>query len=209
MPIDNLIASLFQDPPAFSLVTGVGIGQPPDVQPEQPVAVADVLPVKPPAGAILPDQPPADNLAVGPPVQPPVVAPPVQPAKTPVDAPAATPEILVFVEPAADCELQALWEQIQSKIPGEPFRLLITGRFVGLQATTGHSVSIYAPRRYNVPPVSAGTAGAIVDAGGKKYIIGSNHVLAFNGRALPDTAVAAPGTLDDRKGGVVIGRRSF
>ena len=63
--------------------------------------------------------------------------------------------------------------------------------------------------RFNVPQVTAGTFGAVVeDAGGKRYILGSNHVMAYNGRAPQNTPIAAPGTLDDETTFTVIGSRS-
>jgi hypothetical protein len=113
------------------------------------------------------------------------------------------PQVLVFVEPAPDCELDKLWQEINTQMPaGETFLMLKTGRFLPL-AATGISIGVYAPRRFNVPPVSAGTCGAIVKASNnRQYLLTCNHNLAFNGRARPRSKVTAPGTLDDSKGGV-------
>jgi hypothetical protein len=118
------------------------------------------------------------------------------------------PYILILVEPVADCELQPVWNEVNSNAQGEPFLLLRTGRLVGLQASTGTSVSAYAPSRYNVPPAAAGTLGAILSAGGNQYTLSSNHVLAYNGRVPLGAAVVAPGTLDDPYGRNVVSRLS-
>jgi hypothetical protein len=111
-------------------------------------------------------------------------------------------QVLVLVESASNCDLQKLWGQINTVLNGDPFQLLITGRFTGLSAT-GESIGVYAPFRYNVPPVSAGTFGAIAETSGQKFLLSSNHVLAFNGRAT-GAAVTTPGTLDQPGGGVTI-----
>ena len=116
-----------------------------------------------------------------------------------------SPEILVFVDPsAAECEREA----IDLKVGREPHRLLRASRFVGLQAATGSSVSAHDPLRYNVAPMSTGTFGAVVKAGGRQYILGSNHVLGDNGRVARDAPVVIPGPLDDANAGAIVGKRS-
>ena len=119
---------------------------------------------------------------------------------------APAPYIIVFVEPVPDCKLQPLWDEVKAQSQGQPFLLLRTGRFVGLMATTGTSIGPYVPSRYNVPPSSAGTVGAILAAAGKEYALSSNHVLAFNGRVPLSAPVIAPATLDDPYGRSVVGR---
>jgi hypothetical protein len=115
-----------------------------------------------------------------------------------------SPQILIFVDPSvADCDRTA----IDGAAPS-PHKLLRAGRFVGLQTQTGASVSPYDPFRYNLPPFAAGTLGAVVDAGGKQYVLSSNHVLAHNGRVPQATPVATLGPLDDANVGSVIATRS-
>src|SRR5205085_12041200 len=86
--------------------------------------------------------------------------------------------------------------------------LLPTGRFIGQQVAPatvpGDSISPYIPRRFNVPPVTAATFGAVVESGERHYLLGSNHALAYNGRARAGTAFVAPATLDDPDGASVI-----
>jgi hypothetical protein len=127
-------------------------------------------------------------------LNPPADALPGAPANVPAE------EILVFVEPAAECELQALQAAIEHEAKGVAVLLLPVGRFVGLQTIPGDSLSLLAPGRYNLPRVSAGTFGAVVKAGGEDYILGCNHVMAHNGRAPLGTWIVAPGTLDDSHG---------
>jgi hypothetical protein len=114
------------------------------------------------------------------------------------------PQILVFVNPAAGCELNEI-ERFAREQGAVPVR---TSRFVGL-AALGDPVSYYAPFRYNLPPVSVGTAGAIVRAGGDQYILSSNHVLAHNGRAQPTTPIVSPGPLEDPTWGQVVGELAY
>ncbi|HEU4389430.1 MAG TPA: hypothetical protein VFV34_16620 [Blastocatellia bacterium] len=105
-------------------------------------------------------------------------------------------QILVFLEPSVPCcELEEITGLIK-RLAGNNFSIVMTSRFVGLQAATGTSISYYAPYRDNVPQVSAGTFGAVVEVGGKRYILGSNHVLAHNGRTGFDADVVAPSTRD-------------
>jgi hypothetical protein len=121
-----------------------------------------------------------------------------------------SPELLVFVDPAAAaCEYEEIAEHVERIARKQRYCLLRVSRFVGLQAATATSISPYDPSQYNVPPVMAGTLGAaVVESGGKRYILGSNHVLAHHGRVLRDTPVVTPGALDDANAGSVIGRRS-
>jgi hypothetical protein len=105
-------------------------------------------------------------------------------------------EILVFVEPAADCELQALREAVQKAAPGQA-RILPTSLFYGLSSPSERgSISFYAPTRFNVPQVSVGTLGAVVEASGKKYLLASNHTIAHNGRVPSGKEIILPSTLD-------------
>ncbi|MGH9824458.1 MAG: hypothetical protein ACREDR_14545, partial [Blastocatellia bacterium] len=175
---DQLVTYFNQQP--SPLVTGIGLGH-------------QQIPSSPPDGIA---GQPIENAGVGPHSDQSVLPPVPQ------------VHILVFVEPVPDCELQPLWDEIRSQAQGQPFVLLRTGRFVGLQAATGTSISPYAPSRSNVPPAAAGTLGAVVTAGGKEYILSCNHVLAYNGRVPFGTPVVAPGTLDDPYGRGVVGRLS-
>jgi hypothetical protein len=73
----------------------------------------------------------------------------------------------------------------------------------------GSSIGPYAPLHYNVPQVTAGTFGAIAkDTAGNHYILGSNHVMAYNGRAPKGPPIVFPGTLDDSVTFTKIGSRS-
>jgi hypothetical protein len=120
-----------------------------------------------------------------------------------------SPEIVVFVDPtAAKCEREAIDQTLQEVAPGQPHTLLRASRFVALSSLGERSISPFAPFRYNLPPVIAGTLGAVVKAGGLSYALTSNHVLAHNGRARQNTPVALPGPLDDANGGSLIARRS-
>jgi hypothetical protein len=123
-------------------------------------------------------------------------------------APPSPPSVVIFVESSvADCELQPITEQAQARAQGHSVVLLRAGRFLG-QASPGDSIGPYAPLQYNVPPVSAGTFGAVVEANGKQYILSCNHVMAYNGRAPVGTAIVNPGTLDDKNGLSAIGSLS-
>lgn len=105
-------------------------------------------------------------------------------------------EILIFIEPAADCELKALTQAAQKATNGK-FRLLETGLFYGLQNPAARgSISFYAPSQFNLPQVSAGTLGAVAQIGAKKYALGSSHVFAHNGRVAMGAPIVLPGTLD-------------
>src|ERR1043166_1986856 len=69
-------------------------------------------------------------------------------------------EILIFVEPVADCELAALrcdilgYARGLANDPDVPVRFLPTGRFEGLAAASGDSISFNAPRQFNLPASS-------------------------------------------------------
>ena len=124
---------------------------------------------------------------------------------------ATSPQIAVFVEDVSDGELEAIYSQVKVELGSMPFALLRAGRFTGQAAPVGpgSSISSFAPFRYNVPQITAGTFGAVVeDAAGTQYILGSNHVMAYNGRAPDGTPIVAPGTLDDENTFTVIGKRS-
>jgi hypothetical protein len=120
-------------------------------------------------------------------------------------------DLLVFVEPAADCELDHL-QQKAEEMAGMRVRILVTGRFTGLISTltVGQSISSYRQPQFNLPEASAGTFGAVATISrmpGKQYILGSNHVFAHNGRVKDGTPIVLPGTLD---GAVqVIGHLSY
>jgi hypothetical protein len=113
-------------------------------------------------------------------------------------------EILVFHEPVDACEFAGAKAAIQDEA-GKTVQFLPTGRFVGLQATSGASIGIDAPSRYNVPPDNASTLGAVIDDGTRKYVLGCNHSLAFNGRAVGAPATS-PSPIDENPPGSVIGR---
>lgn len=121
------------------------------------------------------------------------------------------PGIFVFVDPSApECERAGIEKRVQD-IPN--VQLLRVSRFIGLQTPNpvppGKSISTYAPFRYNLPPVNAGTLGARVVVNGQEYILGSNHVLAHNGRAREGTAITVPGPIDDLTAGPMIAKRSY
>jgi hypothetical protein len=124
------------------------------------------------------------------------------------------PELLVFVNPSApDCNVKEIRTTVAEigmrvgrSVPA--FSLVRTSRFVGL-AQTGDSISPQDLSRYDVSPFSTGTLGCFVEAGGTTYILGSNHVIAHNGRVPPNTKVVGPGLLEDPTGGPIVGSRSY
>ena len=118
----------------------------------------------------------------------------------PNDNPAAPEEIVVFHEPVAACELQDAMAKIAKKAGAVHVEFAPAERFVGLQAEAGGSVGVDAPSRYNVPPDNASTLGAVITVtpGGRTFLLGCNHGLAFNGRALGE-AVTYPGPLDQKQ----------
>jgi len=123
--------------------------------------------------------------------------------------PDESPQILIFVDPsAAECERQTIEQRFQAIAPNLPHAPLWASRFVGLRVPTGASISSYDPFEYNLPPVTAGTLGAVVDVAGARYILSSNHVLAQNGRVAPQAPVVEPGPSDDPNVGTVIGAQS-
>lgn len=119
-------------------------------------------------------------------------------------------QIVIFVEDASDCQLETLYNQVNVEVAGAPIAMLRSGRFVGqAPPMIGSSIGPYAPLHYNVPQVTAGTFGAVAtDSAGKHYILGSNHVMAYNGRAPHGTPIVSPGTLDDSVTFTKIGSRS-
>lgn len=115
---------------------------------------------------------------------------------------------VVFVDPSAPkCEL----DSIRERVGPEP-NLVRASRFIGLQTSrlpqSGDSASTYAPFRYNLPPVSAGTLGARVVVRGQEYVLSSNHVWAHNGRAREGTSITVPGVIDELIARPVIAKRS-
>ncbi|HEV3038297.1 MAG TPA: hypothetical protein VHA33_11020 [Candidatus Angelobacter sp.] len=113
------------------------------------------------------------------------------------------PELLVFVNPLAP---KCVVDEVRTKAPTS--MLVRTSRFVAL-AESGDSISPQDSSRYNVSPFSTGTLGCLVEAGGTTYILGSNHVVAHNGR-VPDRAnIVNPGLLEDPFGGPIVGSRSY
>jgi hypothetical protein len=116
-------------------------------------------------------------------------------------------KIVLFVEPVAACQLDSLAQTV-NKAVGDRFILLPSGRFVGQHITPGDSISPYVPSRYNVPRVTAGTFGPVVDASGKRHVLSCNHVVAYNGRVHGRTPIVDPGTLDDWNGFSVIASRT-
>ncbi len=77
-------------------------------------------------------------------------------------------------------------------------RLRPVGRAPNLSKTPGPGASIgFRDDAANVNQAIAGTLGAVVqDLGGKKYILGSNHILAMNGRVPRDTPIVSPALAD-------------
>ena len=119
------------------------------------------------------------------------------------------PGIFILVDPSApECERAGIQERVGAKA-----RMLRVSRFIGLQTssptTPGNSVGTYAPFRYNLPPVNAGTLGAQVVVNGQEYILSSNHVLAHNGRARKGTPITVPGAIDELTAGPVVAKRSY
>ncbi len=106
----------------------------------------------------------------------------------------------------ADCEeAYILGEAAELAKPFVPTRIHC-GPFEGLQASSGASIAPVDSARYNIPPVAAGTMGAVFQAGSQWYLLSSNHVLANNGRTLPVTPVYEPGPIDQVGGGTEIAR---
>ncbi|HEV2992080.1 MAG TPA: hypothetical protein VG759_26825 [Candidatus Angelobacter sp.] len=121
------------------------------------------------------------------------------------------PEPIVFVDRAAPkCVVREIDCTIGRLVPS--FFRLSTSRFVGL-ANPGDSISPLDPSEFdaspfNVSPFSAGTLGAVVQVGGtggQQYLLGSNHVLAYNGRVQTHEDIVTPGRLEDITGGSKIG----
>lgn len=118
---------------------------------------------------------------------------------------AEAPRFLVFVDPAASCEVDQIDREVKAHVKHYAYSLLFASKFTGLQTTTtppqvlsGFSIAAHDPYRYNIAPVSAGTLGAKVTARGVTYLLGCNHVLACNGRVPKDTPIYCPGPKGDR-----------
>ncbi|HEY6391344.1 MAG TPA: hypothetical protein VIX89_08705 [Bryobacteraceae bacterium] len=114
------------------------------------------------------------------------------------------PRFLVFVDPAASCELDQIDREVKA-IAGPAYKLLFAPKFTALQAPatppavlSGFSIAPYDPYRYNIPPVSAGTLGTKVKAPNGTYVLSCNHVVACNGRVPKDTPIYCPGPKGDR-----------
>jgi hypothetical protein len=125
--------------------------------------------------------------------------------------------LLIFVDTAAaKCEQDAIHAQAleiakEPRGPAHPFQIVRTSRFVALQTPQDVSVSPFAPSRFNVPPISAGTLGARVkiDRISSDYYLSSCHVLTLNGRVPLQAPILSPGLLDDSTGGSITGSRSY
>src|SRR6266487_1585123 len=108
----------------------------------------------------------------------------------------ASKQVWLFVAPSTPkCELDGI-KTIVNKQTNNQARLFFASRFVGLSAKSGDAISPFAPALDNLPPVSASTLPGVVQAQGKRYILGCNHALAHNRRALSGAVVVAPSTRD-------------
>lgn len=58
----------------------------------------------------------------------------------------------------------------------------------GVKAAPGATISLDS-QQPNIDPNALGTLGAVVDFGDRRYILGSNHVMAVNGRVADDTRI--------------------
>jgi hypothetical protein len=122
-----------------------------------------------------------------------------------VDPADDAPRFLIFVDPAADCEISRIDQEVRALVGIFPYRLLFSPKLVGLQAVPpppvqrGFSIAAYDPYRYNIPPVSAGTLGAKVIAAGTTYILSCNHVLSCDGRVPEGAPIFCPGPKGDRQ----------
>jgi hypothetical protein len=115
-------------------------------------------------------------------------------------------EILVFIDPAAPkCEAECIKQELDMLCGRQPHRHLRASRFVGLQGAAPTSIGPNDTLQYNVPEVNAGTLSAVVAVGETRYLLGSNHVIAHNGRVSRGTSISTPGPLDVTGGGVSIG----
>jgi hypothetical protein len=113
---------------------------------------------------------------------------------------APQPRLVVFTGAAPECELNPIRAAARAADPNA--RLVTTGAFVGLQGT-GVAVGVSAPSRPDVLAV-AGTLGAVVEAPGGPYVLGSNHALSFNGRAPDGSLILEPGPVDEESGGSAV-----
>lgn len=95
---------------------------------------------------------------------------------------------------------------LPASIDGIPTDVIVTGRFA-LRSTASDNKLRRRPIRpgtsvgFKIPPpndtfVMAGTFGAVVTKGGKRFILSNNHVLAENGAVALGAAIFQPGLLD-------------
>jgi hypothetical protein len=114
--------------------------------------------------------------------------------------------LVVFIDCGASaCEEEGILSEASEA--AEPFMVSIRrcSRFEGLQVA-GESIAPFDIHVYNIPPVTVGTFGAAVKAGGVWYAISSNHVLGNNGRTPAGCGVFTPGPVDAVGGGTEIAR---
>jgi len=92
------------------------------------------------------------------------------------------------------------------EIDGIPTDVIVTGRFHLLNTAAQNKLKRRPIRPgtsvgFQIPPpndsfVMAGTFGAVVNKGGKRFILSNNHVLAENGVVALGAAIFQPGLLD-------------
>lgn len=116
----------------------------------------------------------------------------------PTDPGANEPSLVVFMGAAPECEQQPI-RDAANQAGGQ---VVLSSAFVGL-STTGGAVGVSSSLRPDVLPV-AGTLGAVARTASKDYVLGSNHTIAFNGRAPAGSLILDPGPVDDASGGQVI-----
>jgi len=103
--------------------------------------------------------------------------------------------VVLFAEAVSDAELQHVHDSARRIAKRHKVRHVVMRTGVsGALAGRGPSISPLAPDTQNVPPALAGTLGAVTAA--DEYVLSCNHVLAFNGRVLPDAEIVSPATLD-------------
>lgn len=97
-------------------------------------------------------------------------------------------------------------ELLPAEIDGIPTDVIVTGRFRMLSTASDNKLKRRPIRPgtsvgFKIPPpkdnfVMAGTFGAVVSKGGKRFILSNNHVLAENGVVALGAAIFQPGLLD-------------
>jgi hypothetical protein len=98
---------------------------------------------------------------------------------------------------------------LPDRVDGVPTDVIVTGKF-GLFSTASSNKLRRRPVRpgtsigFEFPPpkdnfVMAGTFGAVVSSGGKRFILSNNHVLAENGLIALGAPIFQPGLLDGGK----------